>query len=132
MRRFIFILLLTLAQSANVFALPQIDESSITDEKKFLVDNSQCIALARRGETGAGSDFVENAAKGAASGAVSSVTFGAMTGGVSGSGAGLGAVVGGLSGGSMSVYRNTQPNDQIYAKCMTDKGYKIWNRNQEE
>jgi len=91
--------------STYVYALPQIDESSITDEKKFLVDNSQCIAQARTGESVAGSNFTQDAVLGAGIGAGSSVAFGAMTGGDIGTGAAVGAVVGGLSGGGRSVYR---------------------------
>ncbi|GJM17300.1 MAG: hypothetical protein DHS20C13_26270 [Thermodesulfobacteriota bacterium] len=128
MKILIFIFALVFALTLNVMSLPQIDEDSITDEKKFLADNSQCIAHARSGQSGGGNDFVKDAAIGSATGAGSSVVFGAMTGGDIGTGAALGAVVGGLSGGSGSVYRTSQPNSQIYSQCMTERGYKILKR----
>lgn len=128
MKILIFILTLVLFQSIYTLALPQIDEESITDEKKFIVDNSQCIAQARSGQNSGSNDFVKDAALGSATGAGSAVVFGAMTGGDIGPGAAIGAVVGGLSGGSSSVYRTSRPNSQIYSKCMTEKGYKIWKR----
>lgn len=128
MRISIFIVALVLLQSLHAMALPQIDEDSITDEKKFLVDNSQCIAQARSGQNSGSNDFVKDAAVGSATGAGSAVVFGAMTGGDIGPGAAIGAVVGGLSGGSKGVYQGGQMSDQIYSSCMIDKGYKIWTR----
>lgn len=125
MKIVIFVFVLIIVSAFSALALPQIDESSITDEKKFLVDNSQCIAHARTGQSGGGSNFAEDAVIGAGVGAGSSVAFGAMTGGDLGAGAAVGAVVGGLSGGGRSVYRTSQPNSQIYSNCITERGYKL-------
>jgi len=60
---------------------------------------------------GGGSGFAKDAAIGATVGAGSSVAFGAM------------------AGGGRSVYRSDQVNDQIYANCMIERGYKILDRN---
>ncbi len=128
MKILIFIIALVFALPLDVMSLPQIDEDSITDEKNFLADNSQCIAHARSGQSGGGDDFVKDAAIGSATGAGSSVVFGAITGGDIGPGAAVGAVVGGLTGGSRSVYRTSQPDAQIYSLCMTERGYKILER----
>jgi hypothetical protein len=46
--------------------LPQIDESSIAEEKRLLVDKSQCIAQARTGESALGSGYAQGAAIGQA------------------------------------------------------------------
>jgi len=126
MRILILIFALVLIQTFYVMAIPQIDEDSIKDEKKFLVDNGQCLAYAKSG--GGGSDFAKDVAIGATVGAGSSVAFGAMAGGDIGTGAAIGAVVGGLAGGGRSVYRSDQVNDQIYTNCMIERGYKIWTR----
>jgi len=74
-------LILLLLSILYVYALPQIDESSITDEKKFLVDNSQCISQARTGGNASGADYAQGAVIGAGIGVGSGVAFGAMTGG---------------------------------------------------
>jgi len=61
-------------------SLPQIDEDSITDEKEFLADNSQCIAHARSGQNSSGNNVVKDAVIGSATGAGSAVVFGAPPG----------------------------------------------------
>jgi len=95
------------------YGLPQIDESSITDQKRFLIDKSQSIAQARTGENASGFSYAQGAAIGAGIGASSGVAFGAMIGGEIVLRAAVGLVIGGLSGGGISVYRTAQPNDQI-------------------
>lgn len=125
MKVLLFHIILMVLSTVYVTALPQIDETSVTDEKQFLVDNGQCIAQARSGQSAGVSNFAQDAVIGAGVGAGSSVAFGAMTGGDLGPGAAVGAVVGGLSGGGRSVYRTSQPNSQIYSQCMTKLGYKM-------
>jgi len=69
MKILIFILALVFALPLDVMSLPQIDEDSITDEKEFLADNSQCIAHARSGQNSSGNNIVKDAAIGSATGA---------------------------------------------------------------
>ena len=123
MKRIICLFALVVLFSEFSAAVPQVDESSVEDWDQFIIDNSQCLALAESG--GGGSSFAKNAVIGAGVGAGSGAAFGAMTGGDVGSSAAFGAVVGGLGGGGRSVYRSASVDNRSFRGCMEQRGYRM-------